>query len=221
MGVDGEDGDVLEALDHPPQVLLGAAQHCSTRLRWAISCSSSRRRSSLARARARDSPARASVRTWSSTRATIGSRWLRKLGVLGTKSRTPARSASTSRPSSCMPVTRIAGTLCPAALTWRKNSRPLVPAVSCWSRTIRSIPPPATRPSPSSAVAAVATSYPARSRRNCSSRATPGSSSTSRILARAASGPMRCPRWSVRPAPLARLWPLSGSAPPGGTAPAA
>ena len=157
---------------------------CSTFLRWAISRSSSRRRSSLARATMRDSASSRSVRTWSSTRATIGSRWLRKFGVLGTKSRTPARRASTSRSSSCMPVTRIAGTLCPAALTWRNSSRPLVPWLRFWSRTIRSIPPPATRLSPSSAVAAVATSYPARSRRSRSSRATPGSSSTSRIVAR-------------------------------------
>ena len=117
VGVDGENGEVLEALDHPPQVLLGLAQRLLDPLTLGDLVLELAAALLVARARIRDSASSRSVRTWSSTRVTIGSRWLRKLGVLGTKSRTPARSASTSRPSSCMPVTRIAGTLCPASLT--------------------------------------------------------------------------------------------------------
>ena len=57
-----------------------------------------------------------------------------------------------------MPVTRIAGTLCPAALTWRKNSRPLVPGLRLLVQDDQ-VDPALGDPvrSPSSAVAAVAT----------------------------------------------------------------
>ena len=62
LGIDGENGEILDALDHEPQILLGLAQRLLDTFRWAISCSSSRLRASCSRATIRDSASSRSVR---------------------------------------------------------------------------------------------------------------------------------------------------------------
>ena len=209
---------------------------CSTRLRWAISCSSSRRRSSLARATTRDSASSRSVRTWSSTRATIGSRWLRKFGRLGDE---VAHAGPQGLDQQALLLHAghqdrrhvVPGGLDLAEELQAAGARAEAAGPGRSGRSRRRRP----GSSPSSAEAAVATAYPARSRRSCSSRATPGSSSTSRIVARLHRS------WSVvsgigslsadigrRRAICPTRWPATNDrpitrapAPPGGTAPAA
>ena len=141
LGIDRENGEILDALDHEPEIFLGLAQRLlDTFPLGDLVLELAPPRFVLAR----DDSRLGQLALGADLIEHAGDDRLEvveEIRRLGHEVAHAARRASISRFSSLSPVTRMAGTLWPASLTWRKNSRPLVPEFNRWSRMISSISP--------------------------------------------------------------------------------